>query len=1398
MSFARIAYILPASETFGQLQISYGRMLQDVAKFIFIYFTVMIAFICGLTSLYSISNNEHFSGLSDTTGTLFWAAFGMGNSKAPQIVDSPSSNTGTNHVADSLMGQDGNTKEAPESEVLAMVEVVGYMLYGVYILGAVVVLINMLIAMMSNTFEEIQKSEDSEWKFARAKLWISFIEQGTTLPIPFNIIPTPKSILKVCRWFKACITCDNTNPDDGAEDTQKYEMEYKTPSGHTSVGHSMRVRPHLKVARARIKYATSECEASLLPVCRQASRAIMHRVVLRYIHKMKFERKGDSLKDEILDTREEVVYQLHSMYGRLSSRLEMLERDLYNLNHPGANAKSSPGGVSRRSSPGLSYSRSVSSRMARSRDRMQSLRAVDSDLNLHAHDGLDLLFNRRSRYRIRPTKDMRDRVDRSSLKDSCHSAAGADRISDSGQEVDVKETDPADLETPCGKANLSDGDKRNRKTGSVQHPVSSPSVSTTLTEASPRRESLVSVVSQSFSDSDQYALHYSGSVRVRTEREDSFSPRPSSERHRRRTDGLSDSRKGDNSTSGPGGVRWCQNVIKESSMEDQLSNGVKETSFSTNRATSLARSPLLRNSGKRRETHNHPNIDAPFGLPHRPNSESSATNTFVEYHESRPQTRDTIQGLVLDVQQVPFTRLDSKDSQQSWPEEGVDWEENHTGSSGSVFVSAPSKGSGKRYGRQDSQTSISTIGRLAAASSVRIFPMETKSLQNAGSAATNSLIYQEQLQYSTQSNAEVSGVTCEASDRRREERISDISNTSVSCPSTIDTLSSSTGNINFKQINSSANYNSDDTNPLNPTEFSDIKVLSNITSMDGSNSDSSKYGHHQTPTTIDSNNREKRIDERYAADILSKSATRATDLSQCTSALQQDSRSCNDRSCLRCSATELEPLSLAETEYNSSPFLCGQSMGHVNHVYLPETPPTPMDTKLLASTNTESDIARDSSQPLGHIVVPFSSTATDPSIDNITRLLDLSSSSASSTNQSSFLTARNSQHVQFDQLQTAATITEQGKRNLMVEAAYPHKSSAHYAANREHPSWQIDSHNARSTSTNYTQTSTVVTTASSPISPTAESSLAMTLEEHCFSDTQQDKDHHQIDNHHRTAENSRSKIGEGEQLYHCGEPERHLSESQPHQRLGGRYRKRADTGVPFKHPSSFSGTAAGKHLRTLHHHPSRDSLLTPASQRYMFHSNDQDVQTDITMPYQTEGMRSEHHPSYNFHNQNNASHNPNKQQQHRTKQDDQRLSQGEQLDHFGLFSDTSPLHSPEIGPSTAAAIFIPAMATNLLPFPLPIQSSVAFSHKPVSKQQAKQSVGEAESSVDPDKPSGDSTTATPKKKKTSLVSLVRGRRSDKSKDSSSIKGKHSRSVSLNRKKESRKLLTLHHQKSKEI
>lgn len=38
---------------------------------------------------------------------------------------------------------------------------------------------------------------------------------------------------------------------------------------------------------------------------------------------------------EILDTREEVIFQLHSIFGRLAARLELLERDVYAISKSG-------------------------------------------------------------------------------------------------------------------------------------------------------------------------------------------------------------------------------------------------------------------------------------------------------------------------------------------------------------------------------------------------------------------------------------------------------------------------------------------------------------------------------------------------------------------------------------------------------------------------------------------------------------------------------------------------------------------------------------------------------------------------------------------------------------------------------------------------------------------------------------------------------------------------------------------------------------------------------------------------------------------------------------------------------------------------------------------------------
>lgn len=50
-----------------------------------------------------------------------------------------------------------------------------------------------------------QDDADVEWKFARAKLWFSYFEEGRTLPVPFNLIPSPKSVAGLATATKSLL-----------------------------------------------------------------------------------------------------------------------------------------------------------------------------------------------------------------------------------------------------------------------------------------------------------------------------------------------------------------------------------------------------------------------------------------------------------------------------------------------------------------------------------------------------------------------------------------------------------------------------------------------------------------------------------------------------------------------------------------------------------------------------------------------------------------------------------------------------------------------------------------------------------------------------------------------------------------------------------------------------------------------------------------------------------------------------------------------------------------------------------------------------------------------------------------------------------------------------------------
>lgn len=195
-SSLRLISLFTANSHLGPLQISLGRMLLDILKFLFIYCLVLLAFANGLNQLYFYygesdrkgnetsgenvckgirckDQNNAFSTLFETLQSLFWSIFGLISLYVTNV--------------------------KPDHE---FTEFVGSTMFGTYNIISLVVLLNMLIAMMNNSYQHIADHADIEWKFARTKLWMSYFEEGGTLPSPFNIIPSPKSLYYLMGWIK--------------------------------------------------------------------------------------------------------------------------------------------------------------------------------------------------------------------------------------------------------------------------------------------------------------------------------------------------------------------------------------------------------------------------------------------------------------------------------------------------------------------------------------------------------------------------------------------------------------------------------------------------------------------------------------------------------------------------------------------------------------------------------------------------------------------------------------------------------------------------------------------------------------------------------------------------------------------------------------------------------------------------------------------------------------------------------------------------------------------------------------------------------------------------------------------------------------------------------------------
>ncbi|CAF4122877.1 unnamed protein product, partial [Rotaria magnacalcarata] len=90
----------------------------------------------------------------------------------------------------------------------------GFIIFGLFTFICVTVLINTLIAMMGKTIDIIDNRADVEWKFARSRLYMEYLRDGNTLPVPMNICPTPKSFIYLLKRIKNLTLSKNSSDDD--------------------------------------------------------------------------------------------------------------------------------------------------------------------------------------------------------------------------------------------------------------------------------------------------------------------------------------------------------------------------------------------------------------------------------------------------------------------------------------------------------------------------------------------------------------------------------------------------------------------------------------------------------------------------------------------------------------------------------------------------------------------------------------------------------------------------------------------------------------------------------------------------------------------------------------------------------------------------------------------------------------------------------------------------------------------------------------------------------------------------------------------------------------------------------------------------------------------------------
>ncbi|RLU21840.1 hypothetical protein DMN91_006216 [Ooceraea biroi] len=201
MAFFKLLFICQLDYDLGPLQLSLVKMIRDVGHFVAIFGIIIMAFTVGLCKLYQYYNGmvqtddesklkteqeSSFVDFKSTLKTLFWAVFCMSPVESADV------------IIENLPGE-------RESETIinyhSFTEFIGYLSFASFEFISVIVVLNMLIACMANTFTRVTDNVNVEWIFGRTEAYVDFM-LTTTLPPPFCIFLIFTGLRPVIEYIK--------------------------------------------------------------------------------------------------------------------------------------------------------------------------------------------------------------------------------------------------------------------------------------------------------------------------------------------------------------------------------------------------------------------------------------------------------------------------------------------------------------------------------------------------------------------------------------------------------------------------------------------------------------------------------------------------------------------------------------------------------------------------------------------------------------------------------------------------------------------------------------------------------------------------------------------------------------------------------------------------------------------------------------------------------------------------------------------------------------------------------------------------------------------------------------------------------------------------------------------